>query len=106
MQKNKHMETKTYDTRKPMVKEKKIKEEIRKYHETNENSKWHFSKSMGCSKSNLKRKAYSDTGLPQETRKILNNLIYHLNELEQGEEMRRKVRRKIRMDINKRDKIH
>ena len=53
---------------------------------------------MGCSKSNLKRKAYSDTGLPQETRKILNNLIYHLNELEQGEEMRRKVRR--------RDKIH
>ena len=51
---------------------KKIKEEIRRYHETNENPEWHFSKSMWCSKSSLKRKAYSDTGLPQETRKILN----------------------------------
>ena len=36
------------------------------------NSKWHFSKSVWCSKSSLKRKAYSNTGLPQETRKILN----------------------------------
>ena len=29
-------------------------------------------KSMGCSKSSSKREIYSDTGLPQETRKISN----------------------------------
>ena len=28
---------------------------------------------MGCSKSNLKREAYSDTGLSQEARKISDN---------------------------------
>ena len=28
---------------------------------------------MGCSKSSSKRDVYSDTGLPQETRKISNN---------------------------------
>ena len=27
---------------------------------------------MGCSKSSFKKKVYSDTGLPQKTRKILN----------------------------------
>ena len=39
-------------------------------------NKWRWkhnnSKPMGCSKSGLKRKVYSDTILPQETRKTLN----------------------------------
>ena len=34
--------------------------------------KHNFSKSMGCSESSSKRKVYSNTGLPQETRKISN----------------------------------
>lgn len=36
---------------------------------------------MGCSKSGSKREVYSNTGLPQEPRKISNNLTYHLKEL-------------------------
>lgn len=36
---------------------------------------------MGCSKSNPKRKVHSDISLPQEMRKISNNLTYHLKEL-------------------------
>ena len=34
------------------------------------------SKPMGCKKSSSKREVYSNTILPQETRKTLNNLIY------------------------------
>ena len=47
------------------------KREIKKFLETNdsENNK---SKPMGCSKSSPKRKDYSNTILPQETRKTLN----------------------------------
>ena len=38
---------------------------------------------MGCSKSSPKREVYSNTMLPQETRKALNkNLILHLKQLE------------------------
>ena len=37
---------------------------------------------MGCSKSGTKREVYSNTGLPQETRKVSNNsLPLHLKEL-------------------------
>ena len=44
--------------------------------------KWkhNFTKSMGCIESNSKREVHSDTGLPQETRKMTNN--YHFRELE------------------------
>ena len=41
----------------------------------------HF-KSMGCSKSGIYGEVYSNTGLPQETRKISKNLTLHLKELE------------------------
>ena len=42
---------------------------------------------MGCSKSGLKRKVYSDTILPQETRKTLNsNLTLHIKQLEKEEQ--------------------
>ena len=40
-------------------------------------------KSMGHSKCSSKREVYSDTGLPQETRKISNNINLHLKELEE-----------------------
>ena len=43
-----------------------IKEEIKKYLEANDN------KDMGCSKSRSKRKVYSNTSPPQETRKNSN----------------------------------
>ena len=39
--------------------------------------KWKYNtpKCMGCSKSSSKREVYSDTGLPQETRKNLNKQL-------------------------------
>lgn len=45
-----------------------MKEEI-KYMETNENEN-NSPKSLGSSESRSKREIYSNTGLPQETRKI------------------------------------
>ena len=50
------------------------------------------SKPIGCSKSTSKREVYSNTILPQETRKILNrqpNL--HLKQLEKEEEQQQKI---------------
>ena len=60
---------------------------------------------MGHYKSNAKRKVYSNTGIPQETRKKSNNLTLHLKQLEK-EEMknprvsRRKEILKFRAKIN------
>ena len=59
---------------------------------------------MGCSKSSSKREVYSNTILPQETRKISNNLTLHLKELEKEEQPKPKVSRrkeiiKIRREI-------
>ena len=60
---------------------------------------------MGCSKSSSKREFYSNTSLPQETRKISNNLTLQLQELEKEEQTKSKVSRrkeiiKIRAEIN------
>ena len=60
---------------------------------------------MGCSKTSSKKEVYSYTSLPQETRKISNNLTLHLKELEQEEQTKPKVSRrkeiiKIRAEIN------
>ena len=41
---------------------------------------------MGCSKSSSKREVYSNIILPQETRKITNNLTIHLKQLEKEEQ--------------------
>ena len=57
------------------------KEEIKKYVQANENENT-IQKSMGHSKSSSKKELYSHTNLPQETRKISNNLPLHLKELE------------------------
>ena len=52
-----------------------IKEEIRKYLETNDNENMMTQKPMGCSKSSSKREFHRVTGLPQETKiSKINNL--------------------------------
>ena len=60
---------------------------------------------MGCSKSSSKREVYSYTSLPQETRKISNDQMLHLKELEKEEQTKPKVSRrkeiiKTRAEIN------
>ena len=61
---------------------------------------------MGCSKSSFKREIYSNTTLPQETRKISNkHLTLHLKQLEKEEQRKPKVSRrkeiiKVRAEIN------
>ena len=59
---------------------------------------------MGCSKNSSKREVYSYTSLPQETRKISNNLTLHLKEQEKEQTKpkgsRRKEIIKIRAEIN------
>ena len=62
---------------------------------------------MGCSKSSSKREVYSNTSLPQETRKSqINNLTLHLKQLQKEEQRktpkvsRRKELIKIRSEIN------
>ena len=60
---------------------------------------------LGCSKSSSRREVYSNISLPQETRKISNDLTLHLKELEEEEQTKSKVCRwkeilKIREEIN------
>ena len=59
---------------------------------------------MGCNKSSSKREVYSHTGLPQEIRKISNNLIFHLKELGR-EQTKPKVSRRKEI-IKMREKIN
>ena len=49
-----------------------IKEEILKVHGNKWKWKHNSPKTLGCSKSSFKREVYSNTGLPQEARKISN----------------------------------
>ena len=68
-------------------------------------SKHHDPKPVGHRKSSSKKEVYSDTSLPQETRKVSNNLFLHLKQLEKGEPTKPKVSRrkeiiKIRTEIN------
>ena len=83
-----------------------IKEEIKKYLDTNENQNttiWN----VGGSKSSSKGEVHSNTTLPQERRKIsnINNLILHQKQLEKEEQTNSKgsIRKeiiKIRAEIN------
>ena len=52
---------------------------------TREKWKYDSLKPMACSKSSSKRKVYSNWSLPQETRKISNNLTVYLKQLEKEE---------------------
>ena len=56
---------------------------------------------MGCSKSSSKREVYSNTSLPQETRKISKNLTLHLKQLEKEEQTKPKVSRRKEIIKNK-----
>ena len=63
---------------------------------------------MGCSKSSSKREVYSNTILPQETRKISDNLTLHVKQSEKEEQKNPKVSRrkeiiKIRSEINEKE---
>ena len=49
-----------------------VTEEIKKFLEANDNENTTSQKPMGCSKSSSKREVYSNTILPQETRKTSN----------------------------------
>ena len=54
-------------------------------------NKWQWkhdnSKPMGCNKNSFKRKVYSNTILPQETRKYrIENLTLHLKQLQKEEQ--------------------
>ena len=49
---------------------------------------------MGCSKSHSKRKVYSNTSPPQETRKSLNNLTLRLKQLKREQTKLKVSRRK------------
>ena len=60
---------------------------------------------MGYSKGSFKRQVYNNTSLPEEIRKISNNLNLHIKELEKEEQTKPKVSRrkeiiKIRAEIN------
>ena len=71
-----------------------IKEEKGKHLKTNKNGNTAFQNLGVATKSNSKREVHSDAGLPQEIRKISNNLIYQLKELEEEEERKLKVGRR------------
>ena len=76
--KYKHMETKQHFLNKHQVTEA-FKRKIKKI----SSNKWQWkhdnSKPMGCSESSSKREVYSNTILPQETRKYwIDNLTLHL----------------------------
>ena len=65
---------------------------------------------MGCSKSSPKREVYSNTILPQETRRTSNSLTLHLKQLEKEEEKkntpkigRRKEIINIQAEINEKE---
>ena len=49
---------------------------------------------MGCSKSSYKREVYSNTILPQETRKTLNRLTLHVKQEEKEEQKHPKISRR------------
>ena len=62
-------------------------------------------KSLGCSKSSYTSEVYRNTVLPQEIRKISNNLTLLLKQLEKEEQIKPKVSKKkeitkIRPEIN------
>ena len=55
---------------------------------------------MGHSKNCSQREVYSNAMLPQETRKVTNNLILHPKQLEKEEQTKQEII-KIRAEINK-----
>ena len=81
-----------------------IKEEIKKYLETSDNENMTTKNLWDTTKSSSKREVYSNTILPQETKKNSNNLTLHIKQLEKEEQTKPKVSRrkiiKIRAEVN------
>ena len=70
-----------------------VTEEIRRNQQIprtndNENS---TTQTIGCSKSSSKREVYSNTILPQETRKMSDNLTWHIKQLEKEQQKQQKT---------------
>ena len=63
-----------------------VTEEIEKYLETNDNENTAIQKLRDTAKAVLRSKVYSDTSLPQETRKISNNLTIYLKQLKKNKQ--------------------
>ena len=104
--KYKHMEAKQYVNTNQEITEE-IKEEIKKYLETNDNENVMTKKPLWYSRNSSKREVYRSKILPQETRKSqINNLTLHLKQLQKEEQRktpkvsRRKELIKIRSEIN------
>ena len=59
-----------------LINNQQVTEEIKSEIKKNSRNKWRWkhnnSKPMGCSRSSFKKEVYSNTTLPQETRKTLN----------------------------------
>ena len=70
------METKQHTTEKPMGHPRNQRKNLKKI--PRDSWKWKHStpKSKGCSKSSSKKEVHGNVGLPQETRRISNNLIF------------------------------
>ena len=83
-----------------------IKEEIKKYLETNDNENTTIQNLWGVAEAVVRGKFIAIQAFPKKTRKISNNLTYHLQELEKEVQTKPKVSRrkeiiKIREEINK-----
>ena len=69
--------------------------------------KWKYNgpKPLGCSKSGPKREVYSNSGLRKQEKSQINNLTFHLKELEKEQQNKSKASRRreiieIRAEIN------
>ena len=70
-----------------------VTEEIRRNQQiprTNDNENT-TTQTTGCSKSSSKREVYSNTILPQETRKTSDNLTWHIKQLEKEQQKQQKT---------------
>ena len=83
-----------------------IKEEIKKFLDTNENEHTAAPKPMGQSKHSPEREFHSNTGLPKKIQIFqINNLTQHLQKLQEQQQIkprasRRKEITKIRAELN------
>ena len=63
-------------------------------------------KPIGCSKSSLKKEFYSNTILPQETRKISNkNQTLHIKQLEKENQQKKKKKKLKLIEGNKSQRL-
>lgn len=78
-----------------------IKEEIKKYIETNDNESTTVQNLWDAVKVGSKREVHSNTGLSQQEKSHINNLTLYLKEVEKEQQTKPKTSR--RMKINNKD---